>query len=579
MKRQAEKQISKDSTDEDDDSMPQTGFQKADETVLATRKIKGLPKRSQNNSNSSNEDSSNPPKFAGFGGFGPPASKSFTFIPPTMSEQPSVAPTASNAAKTLSGLLGAGATAPLAPAPTLSSVDESSDSEAAALKYYTSLRGLNVSFLSAIQKAVEDDPFADVAVLLDRYKSLRVDVQKEFDDAGAPPSRTSTQTTIPTMPTPPASFTGFGGFGQKSSSSSGSSTGSVGFTPTASKDASKPTPSPFGGFGSSSTSSTSLFSKPSTSSESLSLSKDSESKPAADSSTSTSLFGSSAKPPSSGFTFGASSTTTTTSPFGAPSSSNPFGAPKPNPFGAPSVPSSFLSSSSASSSTTPKPPTTFGGFGGFGSKPAGTTSPGGGSIGNPVGFGFGSPPKDGDSKPSGFTFGASSSSSSPSPFGSQKTEEASPDSTPKPEDAAKAEENPATALFGNSPHDEEGEGEEDEETTHSIRLKAFRLKKSDEGAAGWADLGTGVLRLKKHKETGARRMLLRNSSTGKITINFNLYGGLNPSQNKKAVMFVGHDEGGVSQTYNVRMKTEEQAADLKSALEREIMFVKAKSDA
>jgi len=44
-------------------------------------------------------------------------------------------------------------------------------------------------------------------------------------------------------------------------------------------------------------------------------------------------------------------------------------------------------------------------------------------------------------------------------------------------------------------------------------------------------------------------------------------------------MFVGHDEGGVSQTYNVRMKTEEQAADLKSALEREITFVKAKSDA
>ncbi|RPD56010.1 hypothetical protein L227DRAFT_579227 [Lentinus tigrinus ALCF2SS1-6] len=34
----------------------------------------------------------------------------------------------------------------------------------------------------------------------------------------------------------------------------------------------------------------------------------------------------------------------------------------------------------------------------------------------------------------------------------------------------------------------------------------------------WGDVGVGMLRLKKHKETGARRMLLRNSSTGKITI-------------------------------------------------------------
>lgn len=31
-------------------------------------------------------------------------------------------------------------------------------------------------------------------------------------------------------------------------------------------------------------------------------------------------------------------------------------------------------------------------------------------------------------------------------------------------------------------------------------------------------LHVGMLRLKKHKETGSRRVLLRNSSTGKITI-------------------------------------------------------------
>ena len=89
-------------------------------------------------------------------------------------------------------------------------------------------------------------------------------------------------------------------------------------------------------------------------------------------------------------------------------------------------------------------------------------------------------------------------------------------------------------LSGPTSHDVEGEGEEDEETTHSARIKAYRMKKPDErGGKGWVELGVGTfnicqddksstvignLRLKKHKEANARRMLLRNSSTGKINI-------------------------------------------------------------
>lgn len=87
-------------------------------------------------------------------------------------------------------------------------------------------------------------------------------------------------------------------------------------------------------------------------------------------------------------------------------------------------------------------------------------------------------------------------------------------------------------------------------------------------------------------------MLLRNSSTGRINIvcvsiifqtlsiltnffyqNFTLYSGLKPSQMKKVVTFVGHDDG-VSQTYSVRLQSEEQAAKLKEALEKEISLVK-----
>jgi len=73
----------------------------------------------------------------------------------------------------------------------------------------------------------------------------------------------------------------------------------------------------------------------------------------------------------------------------------------------------------------------------------------------------------------------------------------------------------AKILEGGSVHDQEGEGEEDEETTHSVKTKVYSLNK-EEGV--WKELGLGVLKVKKHKETGARRLLLRNSSTGKITI-------------------------------------------------------------
>ena len=106
-----------------------------------------------------------------------------------------------------------------------------------------------------------------------------------------------------------------------------------------------------------------------------------------------------------------------------------------------------------------------------------------------------------------------------------------------------------------------------------------------------------MLRLKKHKVSGSRRVLLRNSSTGKITIvcnfftslngahtnspylqNFNIYSGLNPSLGPKTVTFVGHDENGISVTYRLRTPTEQHATELKDAMNREIAFVKGDSE-
>jgi len=128
-----------------------------------------------------------------------------------------------------------------------------------------------------------------------------------------------------------------------------------------------------------------------------------------------------------------------------------------------------------------------------------------------------------------------------------------------------------------SVHDQEGVGEEDEETTHSVKCKVYKLNKAD-GGAGWADMGVGFLRVKRHKETGSRRILLRNSSSGKLVINFNIYAGMKPTANKQTVSFMGHDEQGNAAPFRLRIKSEPAAQELKDVLDREIDFVKGKSD-
>lgn len=121
---------------------------------------------------------------------------------------------------------------------------------------------------------------------------------------------------------------------------------------------------------------------------------------------------------------------------------------------------------------------------------------------------------------------------------SPPTTDKSSESTPQPEADGNEEggEEEAAKLLPSHNHDEEGEGEEDEETTHVVRCKVYRLSKSEDKSE-WKDLGvgssfpswpklalmykplpTGMFRLKKHKETHVRRVLMRNSNTGRILI-------------------------------------------------------------
>ncbi|KAJ3570393.1 hypothetical protein NP233_g4435 [Leucocoprinus birnbaumii] len=118
-------------------------------------------------------------------------------------------------------------------------------------------------------------------------------------------------------------------------------------------------------------------------------------------------------------------------------------------------------------------------------------------------------------------------------------------------------------------HDQEGAGEEDEETVHSIKLKAYVMKE-DKGVKSWVELGYGVLRIKKHKETEKRRVLLRSSSTGQILINFSFHSAFKPTQKGKNVTFLGHDAEGASKMYTLKLQTQEQATQLAAAFDREI---------
>ncbi|KAF4567614.1 hypothetical protein EYR40_006615 [Pleurotus pulmonarius] len=653
MKRGAERQLAKDDTEEDlEDSNPGQGFRKADESTLAARPIRGLPRRSMASTptgspianGASNSDEPSTPKLGAFSGFGSPLAKSqsFTFTPPptslssnpiapsshsfnlgftssssstpfsgspfsTSSSTPTVAPSASSATKTFASFLGPSASTssgssskPDPPAQPLFSSKPASDpaaetaaADSAASKYYAALRGINVAFLSALTQAVDEDPFVNIAEILDQYTTLRISVQKDFDSATKPKPPPAPTAPLAAMPTPPTSFFGFSSSTPSTASSSTTTPLGIGFVPDTKAASSRPSG---GGFTFPPTVTAPLSAKPSDDASTTS-------KPSLESSSSTttgsiSLFGTSSTSKSTPSFFG----TAQPNPFDLPKSDSnktlTFGAPPKTEstakvttslFGNPSSASnSLFGSSSGSTGTTaslasssnpfgapPSGSSRFGGFGGFG-KPAGAS----GSLGNPVGFGFGSPPTTPD-------LGNSSTTTS-NFFAQPKTEEkkgevaaeeSSQESAAGEGGDGESPADPSNLIASKNPHDEEGEGEEDEETVHAIKLKAYRLTKKDAkdgGGSAWSELGYGVLRVKTHKESGARRLLLRNSSTGKININFNLYTGLKPSLTKRTIMFVGHDQG-ASVTYNVRLQTEEQAKELKDVLDREIAFVKAKT--
>ncbi|KAI0051860.1 hypothetical protein FA95DRAFT_1554105 [Auriscalpium vulgare] len=545
-----------------------------------------------------------PPKLTGFTGFGSNVTSSFSFASSTSSSannvfggpasdatrsSPSVSSSASNATKTFASFLDP-TTKPVDPTPP--PAPPSSNPDDATLKYYTSLRGLNNSFVTAISKAVESDPFVDIADVLEQYRRHRISVQQEFDHKSNSPPLPPKPKLAPAVPLAmPAAPMGFAGFSSAPSSSNSSTATGGGFTPSlGSTTSGKTSGFVFGNAPDSKPGSALGFTvfgsstpaQPITSHPTPPASK-SQTTPAEDAlsaekpkgfsfGSSTSDFGSKAgsafgaSSSSNSSLFGSSSIGSGTSLFSSGSTESKPAAPADQPkaafaFAIPPTTNLFSSSSSSNS----EKPT-------FGSP--GKTSPFSfGSGSSPVTFGFGVSPKpSGEPSPSpkagvvGFSFGAL-------PTKTDAADPAARADTPATEGSQEDDGLSRVMSPSLAGADAEGEGEEDEDTTYTAKTKLHRLTKDAEGKPEWVDLGVGMVRYKKHRDSGARRVLLRNSSTSKILLNFNIYAGLKPTVNKKTLATMGHNGNGESSPYRLRFADEATANAAKDALEREIAFV------
>ena len=119
-----------------------------------------------------------------------------------------------------------------------------------------------------------------------------------------------------------------------------------------------------------------------------------------------------------------------------------------------------------------------------------------------------------------------------------------------------------------------GAGEENETCQHEQRCKVFMM----DSAGSWIDLGVGVFKINRYNnESGKSRVLCRTEGNGKVILNALVsVPGMNVSQTegKKEVALLAVGAEGKLVKYLIRVKTFEQAVELKTAILNEIEYVK-----
>ncbi|KZS98358.1 hypothetical protein SISNIDRAFT_481107 [Sistotremastrum niveocremeum HHB9708] len=608
-----------DEEEPEDDEPVATGLQKADEATLAARPMKGMPKRGLAGATSATETQTSAaplPKF-----FSNVSSSSFSFTPsapaatPTApltstpfstNKLPSFSAFGSSSSVFTNGTSTTGTSASTAPLSSTSTFLESSGSSSASANredisqsFYAKLRGLNVSFLENLQSSLQKDPLVDISSVLEQYKNLRNEIESK---SATPVVKNDTVLDTPpaAMPTPPSTFNMFNKNPPSSSASLGASGGFTPKLPTASSTSNAPGTSPFS-FGAASSSKPFSFGSTGASSSAAPASSES-SKPTPPAPSFSGFFTTSVpKPatepsdtkkteeePAKASSASLFSKPKATEPKGTDASAAPsfsFGGHSNGLFGS-SNPFTFSSSSSTSafgntSTSTPAKSSPFAvgasppSPGNFGFGPKSSFGSGKGSFGNPVGFSFASPP----STPAGTT-ATKAEDKSESAIDSSKPKEAPATtsafglSVPATADSGSRGITPLSEVdstAGSQPdaadEDEDGPGEEDESTVISLRCSLSKLGTTD-GKQEWKSLGVGYCKIKKHNDTGVRRILMRETVTKRIILNFNLYPQLTMSVTKKTLRFIGHEDG-TSQTFILRHSTEANAHSFKDAIDRE----------
>ncbi|KAK4449159.1 nucleoporin nup61 [Podospora aff. communis PSN243] len=251
-------------------------------------------------------------------------------------------------------------------------------------------------------------------------------------------------------------------------------------------------------------------------------------------------------------------------------------------FGASATPSFNFGGGSDSTSQAPAQSNTFNAgtptfsFGGASSQPNGTSM-------------FSQPPSTtsmfGNSLAPGG--GTSTGTNSPFTFGGASSLATTP-ATGTPEPSAPEESRGTNADGDEAPQEqisltEGGPGEEDESVVHEIRAKAVKLvtggdsedddsgSTKDKKKSPWVTQGIGPLRLLKHKNTGAVRMLLRAEPRGHVALNKlvlpNFIYKVEPAGSKYVKLTTATDDGKGLETWMLQVKTPDAAKQLAESLE------------
>lgn len=190
-------------------------------------------------------------------------------------------------------------------------------------------------------------------------------------------------------------------------------------------------------------------------------------------------------------------------------------------------------------------------------------------------FSFGSSSIGGLAPLPTFSFGAPSSSNFsfnvPAAASSGKTGEQSDDGG----DEIPAEEAESFSLTRtNTEQLKTGAGEENETSQHEQRCKVFMM----DSTGSWIDLGVGIFKINRYNnESGRSRVLCRTEGNGKVILNALVsVPGMNvtSTEGKKEVALLAIGPESKLVKYLIRVKTLEQAEELKTAILNEIEYVK-----